>query len=101
MSWGLARDAIMARQRMAEVVREDKSKETTMNLTDDMKRLGWYRWPDHFDKVFDTEDAARAGKEQVESTFAAHGRHLRNVDVYKRPAVDGWRVEAYWVDGDE
>ena len=74
-----------------------------MNLTDDMKRLGWLRCGDHFDKDFATEGLARQGRAQAESTFAAHGRRLREVKVYRRPGaptlgrmVKAWCVEAYW-----
>ena len=33
-------------------------------MNDDMKRLGWQMWGDHFDKHFDSEEQARAGKAQ-------------------------------------
>lgn len=74
-----------------------------MELRDAMKGLGWHHWPDHFDKYFATEGLAKCGKSQVESTFAAHGRRLRKVSVFRNPnspllgrMVKGWCVEAYW-----
>ena len=73
----------------------------TMLLLDaDMRRLGWGRWGNHFDKYSESGQAANAAQVQAETRFALRDIPVMDIKVYKRPFATAspraWCTEVYF-----